>query len=144
MRQTIIVAAVALIAAVVAVAGAITFIKLDSGESHDAGRAANHTSAPPAQTPAQKQAPPAPRPTVTITRPPQNAAPPAYGDADANFLAMIAADGITAPDGWAIEAGNATCGQDYASARGYLTDGGLYDYHVQTFLDDWTLTHGGC
>ncbi|NKZ05206.1 hypothetical protein HGB48_15840 [Actinomadura latina] len=149
MRQIVIVAAAALIAAVVAVAGAVAFIKLNPGESHDAGRAANHTSAPPAQSPAQKQAPREPRPTVTVTPPPRTvpprpAPPPAYGDADANFLAMIAADGITAPDGWAIEAGNATCGEDYGTARGYLTDGGLYDYHVQTFLDDWTITHDGC
>ncbi|TDD66165.1 hypothetical protein E1293_39520 [Actinomadura darangshiensis] len=149
MRQIMIVAVAALAAAVLACAGAIAFIKLNPGESHDAGNVAQtHSSAPaaPSGTPAQKQAP-APRPTVTVTEPrtvqpePQT---PDYGDADGNFLSMIAADGIKAPDDWAIEAGNATCGEDYDSAYRYLTDGGIYDYHVQTFLDDWTITHGGC
>lgn len=148
MRQIMLVAAAALIAAVLACAGAVAFIKLNPGDSQDAGRVAETGTSAPASTPTQKQ--PAPRPTVTITehrtvRPPQPPAePPATGDADENFLAMIAADGIRAPDDWAIEAGNATCGEDYESAREYLTDGGLYDHHVQTFLDDWIITHGGC
>ncbi|MEU8804002.1 hypothetical protein [Spirillospora sp. NPDC048819] len=145
MRQIIIVAAAALIAAVLAIAGAVAFIELSPEESRDAGRVGEtRTSAPPAQEP-ERRAPPEPRPTVTVTEP-RNPAPaqPGYSTADANFLALIAADGITAPDDWAIEAGRATCGQDYASAREYLTDGGLYDHHVQVFLDDWMITHGGC
>jgi hypothetical protein len=154
MRQIMIVAVAALAAAILACGGAIAFIKLNPDDAHDAGRVAQtHNSAPP-QTRAPNQAP-APQPTVTVTQPrvvpktvqPQPPPPSgqgAQGDADAQFLALIAADGIKAPDGWAIEAGNATCGEDYESARGYLTDGGLYDYHVQTFLDDWTVTHGGC
>ncbi|MFG2088646.1 MULTISPECIES: DUF732 domain-containing protein [unclassified Spirillospora] len=146
MRQIIIVAAAALIAAVLAIAGAVAFMELNPGETRDAGRVGEtRTSAPPAQEPEQRRAPPETRPTVTVTEP-RNPAPaqPDHGSADANFLALIAADGITAPDGWAIEAGRATCGLDYASARGYLTDGGLYDHHVQVFLDDWMITHGGC
>ncbi|TDC76870.1 hypothetical protein [Actinomadura sp. 7K507] len=147
MRQITIVVAAALLAAVVACAGAIAFMRLGPGESRDAGRVAEtRTSAPSGQErePGQEQAP-EPRPTVTVTEP-RTVVPdePGRSAADADFLAMIAADGITAPDGWAIEAGRATCGQDYASAREYLTDGGLYDHHVQTFLDDWMITHGGC
>ncbi|MGP4028805.1 DUF732 domain-containing protein [Actinomadura sp. 3N407] len=146
MRQIIVVVVAALLAAVLASAGAIAFIKLSPDESRDAGRVGEtRTSAPPAQEPEQRRAPPEPRPTVTVTEP-RTVAPeqPGYGAADANFLALIAADGITAPDDWAIEAGRATCGMDYASAREYLTDGGLYDHHVQAFLDAWVITHGGC
>ncbi|WP_433461670.1 DUF732 domain-containing protein [Spirillospora sp. CA-128828] len=155
MRQIIIVAAAALAAAVVACAGAIAFIKLDPGESHDAGRVAqSHSSAPPqshSSAPARSGTPghrEAPRSTVTVTEPRTERAPapqvPDQGDADANFLSLIAAEGIKAPDDWAIKAGHATCGEDYDTAYRYLTDGGLYGYHVQTFLDDWTITHGGC
>ncbi|MCP9948036.1 DUF732 domain-containing protein [Actinomadura madurae] len=149
MRQIMLVAAAALTAAVLVLGGAVAFFKLNPDDSRDAGRVAETGTSAPANTPTQEQERTAPRPTVTITehrtvRPQPPAEPPVTGDADENFLAMIAADGITAPDDWAIEAGNATCGQDYESAREYLTDGGLYDHHVQTFLDDWMITHGGC
>lgn len=146
MRQIIIVVAAALIAAALAIAGAVAFIGLGPEESRDAGRVGEtRTSAPPAQEEQQRRAPPEPRPTVTVTEP-RDPPPeqPGHSSADANFLALIAADGITAPDDWAIEAGRATCGMDYASAREYLTDGGLYEHHVQVFLDDWVITHGGC
>jgi hypothetical protein len=78
--------------------------------------------------------------------PPRDPAPPRprYGGGDEAFLEMIEADGIKAPDSWAIKAGRATCGQSYDEAYQCLTDGGLYDYHVQTFLDDWSATHAGC
>ncbi|TDC68561.1 hypothetical protein E1200_11195 [Actinomadura sp. GC306] len=150
MRQIMIVLAAAFVAAVLACAGTVAFVKLSPDGGRDAGRVAG-TSAPPSQRPdpsqGEERSSPEPRPTVTVTEPgtviPEE---PDWSDqsaADAEFLALIAADGITAPDDWALEAGRATCGQDYASAREYLTDGGLYDYHVQTFLDDWEATHGG-
>lgn len=62
----------------------------------------------------------------------------------AGNLAAIARHGIKAPDSWAIGAGRDTCGTSYGYAASYLIDGGIYSYHVQTFLDDWTATHGGC
>jgi hypothetical protein len=141
----------ALAAAALACAGTVAFIKLSPDEERDAGRVSG-TSAPPSPRQDRNQGEegtsPEPRPTVTVTEP-RTAVPdppdrPDQAAADVNFLALIAADGIVAPDDWAIEAGRATCGQDYASAREYLTDGGLYDHHVQTFLDDWMITHGGC
>jgi hypothetical protein len=147
MRQVIIVAAAALAAAVLACGGAIAFIKLNPGESRDAGRGAQSHSSAPARsgTPGQTEAP---RPTATVTESTTERVPtpqvPDYSDADSNFLSLIAADGIKAPADWAIEAGRATCGEDYDSAYRYLTDGGIYSYHVQTFLEDWTITHGGC
>ncbi|TDB94002.1 hypothetical protein [Actinomadura sp. 7K534] len=148
MRQTMIVVVAALAAAVLACAGAVAFITLGPDGDRDAGRVSG-TSAPPSpqqdRSQERERTSPEPRPTVTVTEP-RTAVPgqPGEAAADANFLELIAADGIVAPDDWAIEAGRATCGQDYASARDYLTDGGLYDHHVQTFLDDWTITHGGC
>ncbi|XRQ14446.1 hypothetical protein ACN3XK_27305 [Actinomadura welshii] len=145
MRQLIAVLAAALIAAALAVAGTVVFT--DRGPERDAARVAEtRTSAPPEPSaPDDRSGAAEPRPTVTVTEPgPAVPEQPDLGAADADFVALIAAHGIVAPDGWAVEAGRATCGQDYASAREYLTDGGLYEYHVQTFLDDWMITHGGC
>jgi hypothetical protein len=101
-----------------------------------------------ADTPAAKptSASPSPRPTVTVTKrivPRTVYVPRYYGDDEA-FLEAIAGDGIKAPDSWAIEAGQETCGTSYSYAYQYLTDGGLYGYHVQTFMNDWIMTHGGC
>ncbi|WP_433472113.1 hypothetical protein ACQPZP_24825 [Spirillospora sp. CA-142024] len=119
-------------------------------QSHSSAPPQSHSSAPPRSgTPGHREAP---RSTVTVTEPRTEQAPapapapqaPDQSDADADFLALIAAEGIKAPDDWAIKAGRATCGEDYDTAYSYLTDGGLYGYHVQTFLDDWTITHGGC
>jgi ABC-type Fe3+-hydroxamate transport system substrate-binding protein len=116
------------------------------------GAGANRTVAPAAQT-SQAAAPSAtktikPRPVVTVTKhetvPRIVHLPPRYVSADEEFLAAIAGDGISAPDDWAIDAGRTTCGSGYDYAYRYLTDGGIYGYHVQTFLDDWTSTHGGC
>jgi hypothetical protein len=116
------------------------------------GAGADRTVAPVAQT-SQSAAPSAtktikPRPVVTVTKhetvPRIVHLPPRYVSADEEFLAAIAGDGISAPDGWAIDAGRTTCGTGYDYAYRYLTDGGIYSYHVQAFLDDWTSTHGGC
>jgi hypothetical protein len=115
------------------------------------GAGANRTVAPVAQT-SQPAAPSAtktvkPRPIVTVTKHetvPRVVLPPRYGSADEEFLAAIAGDGISAPDGWAIDAGRETCGTGYDYSYRYLTDGGIYSYHVQTFLDDWISAHGGC
>jgi hypothetical protein len=89
-----------------------------------------------------------PRPRVTVTRheivPRTVVRPRYYGSSDEEFLGAIARDGISAPDDWAIDAGRTTCGTGYDYAYQYLTDGGIYSYHVQTFLDDWLSTHGGC
>ena len=112
---------------------------------------ANHTVAPVSQT-SPSAAPsstrtPTPRPIVTVAKHetvPRIVLPPRYGSADEQFLAAIARDGISAPDGWAIDAGRTTCGTSYDYAYRYLTDGGIYSYHVQTFLDDWISAHGGC
>ncbi|MDL4818372.1 DUF732 domain-containing protein [Actinomadura opuntiae] len=142
--QKYVVAAVATVAAVIViVAGVVAFVALSNDNSHTAGRAAHSA---PAATPSTSHKP---RPTVTVTRPaPQHTVvvppPTPTSDEDANFLALIASDGIKAPDDWAINAGHVTCGEDYATAYAYLTDGGIYPYHVQTFLDDWTTTHDGC
>jgi hypothetical protein len=113
---------------------------------------ADHTVAPVAQT--SQAAAPAPtkkakpRPTITVTRhetvPRTVVRPHYYYGGDEEFLAAIARDGISAPDGWAIDAGRTTCGTSYDYAYEYLTDGGIYSYHVQTFLDDWLSAHGGC
>jgi ABC-type Fe3+-hydroxamate transport system substrate-binding protein len=116
------------------------------------GAGANRTVTPVAQT-SQSVAPSAtrtikPRPVVTVTKhetvPRIVHLPPRYVSADGEFLAAIAQDGISAPDDWAIDAGRTTCGTSYDYAYRYLTDGGIYSYHVQTFLDDWTSAHGGC
>ncbi|MFB4301282.1 DUF732 domain-containing protein [Actinomadura sp. NTSP31] len=142
-----VVAAVATVAAVIViVAGVVAYVAVNNGGSHTAGRAAHSA---PAATPSASHKAAKPRPTVTVTRPaPQHTTvvpPPApTSDEDANFLALIASDGIKAPDDWAINAGHVTCGEDYSTAYAYLTDGGIYPYHVQTFLDDWTATHTGC
>ncbi|WP_242889947.1 hypothetical protein [Actinomadura litoris] len=151
-RNTIIVVAVAAVTATVAAGGgAAAVVMLDPGGAHRAGAVARTASPDP--TGADAPAEPEPTPTVTVTKPkvvrktvvvPQPRSGGSFGGADQRFLDAIAGDGIKAPDGWAIEAGNATCGAGYDYAYRYLTDGGLYGYHVQTFLDDWTLTHGGC
>jgi hypothetical protein len=116
------------------------------------GAGGDRMVAPVAQT-SQSAAPSAtktikPRPVVTVTKhetvPRIVHLPPRYVSADEEFLAAIARDGISAPDGWAIDAGRTTCGTGYDYAYRYLTDGGIYGYHVQAFLDDWTSTHGGC
>jgi hypothetical protein len=115
------------------------------------GAMGDRTAAPVAQT-SRPAAPSStrttrPRPTVTVTKHetvPRNILPPRYGGADEQFLVAIARDGISAPGDWAIDAGRTTCGTGYDYAYGYLTDGGIYGYHVQTFLDDWTSTHDGC
>ena len=139
-NQALVVVGAALITAAVIVV--VAFVAFDTGTKHPGGPAAVH--------PSTSSSPGTGAPTVTVTRqpsaPPGNPAPPRpqYGGDDEQFLAMIAADGIKAPDGWAIEAGRKTCGQSYDYAYRYLTGGGLYGYHVQTFLDDWTVTHGGC
>jgi hypothetical protein len=113
---------------------------------------ADHTVTPVAQT-SQSAAPSPtkkakPRPRVTVTKheivPRTVVRPQYYGSSDEEFLAAIARDGISAPDDWAIDAGRTTCGTGYDYAYQYLTDGGIYSYHVQTFLDDWISAHGGC
>ncbi|MFD0690001.1 DUF732 domain-containing protein [Actinomadura fibrosa] len=147
-KNIIVVAVAAVTSAVVAGGGGAAFVALSSEESSAAGEAAESSPA------AEPSAPAEPRPTVTVTKKPGPVrttviVPPrqryyGYGGADERFLAAIAADGIKAPDDWAVEAGRETCGASYDYAYNYLTDGGLYSYHVQTFLDDWTSTHGGC
>jgi hypothetical protein len=115
------------------------------------GIGVDRAAAPVAQT-SHPAAPPStktvkPRPVVTVTKHetvPRIVMPPRYGSSDEQFLAAIARDGISAPGDWAIDAGRTTCGTGYDYAYRYLTDGGIYAYHVQTFLDDWTSTHGGC
>jgi hypothetical protein len=115
------------------------------------GAGANRAAAPVAQT-SQPAAPTStrtirPQPIVTVTKHetvPRIVMPPRYGSAEEEFLAAIARDGISAPDDWAIDAGRTTCGTSYDYAYRYLTDGGIYSYHVQTFLDDWIGAHGGC
>ncbi|WP_242911436.1 hypothetical protein [Actinomadura terrae] len=151
-RNTLIVVAVSAVTATVAAGGAAaTVVMLDPEGSHHTGAAARAAS--PEASGAGAPAEPEPTPTVTVTRPkvvrktvvvPQPRSGGSFGGADERFLDAIAGDGIKAPADWAIEAGNATCGAGYDYAYRYLTDGGLYGYHVQTFLDDWTLTHGGC
>ena len=145
-NQALVVVGAALITAAVIVV--VAFVAFDTGTKHPAGPAAARPSASSSSstgTPAGR-----PAPTVTVTKhqaaPPGNPAPPRpqSGGDDEEFLAMIATDGIKAPDDWAIQAGRKTCGQSYDDAYRYLTDGGIYGYHVQTFLDDWTTTHGGC
>jgi hypothetical protein len=115
------------------------------------GAGANRAAAPVAQM-SQSAAPTStrtirPQPIVTVTKHetvPRIVMAPRYGSAEEEFLAAIARDGISAPDDWAIDAGRTTCGTSYDYAYRYLTDGGIYSYHVQTFLDDWIGAHGGC
>jgi hypothetical protein len=126
---------------VTAVVVVVALVAFNTGTNHPAGPAARPGSGAPA------------RPTPSTTTVTKHEAPPAdteapprpqYGGDDQEFLAMIADDGIRAPDDWAIEAGRKTCGRSYDYAYNYLTDGGIYGYHVQTFLDDWKITHPGC
>jgi len=130
----------------IVVAGFVAvFIAISAGTDHTVTPVAQ-TSLPVASSSSKKPA--KPRPVVTVTKHetvPRYVAPQRYyGGADEEFLAAIARDGITAPDGWAIDAGRATCGTSSDYAYRYLTDGGIYSYHVQTFLDDWLSAHGGC
>jgi hypothetical protein len=140
-QALVVVGAAVLTAGVIVVVALVAF---NTGTKHPAGPAAGR----PSTGTSSSTSPPAPTTTVTKHQapPPSDVAPPRpqYGGDDEQFLELIAADGIKAPDGWAIEAGRKTCGQSYDEAYRYLTDGGLYGYHVQTFLDDWTATHGGC
>jgi hypothetical protein len=146
MKKFVVAAVATVVAVIVVVAGVVAFAALNNGDSHTAGRVAQSR---PAATPSTSYKPPAPRPTVTVTRPaPQHTVvvppPVPRNGEDASFLSLIAADGIKAPADWAIKAGHATCGEDYSTAYAYLTEGGIYPYHVQTFLDDWAATHTGC
>jgi hypothetical protein len=144
-NQALVVAGVAALAAAAVIV--VALVAFNTGTNHPAGQVAQPSSSTSASP--HPSAPTKPAPTVTVTKrqkaPPHTAvAPqPQTGGDDEDFLAMIAADGIKAPDDWAIEAGRKTCGRDYDYAYRYLTDGGVYGYHVQTFLDDWTITHGG-
>jgi hypothetical protein len=147
-QALVVVGAAVLTAAVIVVVALVAF---NTGTKHPAGPAARPgTSTSPSTSPSTGAPAGPPAPTVTVTKrqapPPSDVAPPRpqYAGGDEAFLEMIAADGITAPDGWALEAGRKTCGQSYDEAYRYLTDGGLYDHHVQTFLDDWSATHDGC
>jgi hypothetical protein len=123
-QALVVVGAALLTAAVIVVVALVAF---NTGTNHPAG-------------------PPAPTVTVTSHKaaPSGQSAPPRQSGDDEAFLATIAADGIKAPDDWAIQAGHKTCGESYNDAYRYLTDGGIYGYHVQTFLDDWAATHPGC
>jgi hypothetical protein len=146
-NQALVVVGAALLTAAVIVV--VAFVAFNTGTKHPAGPAAGRPTAS-TSTSTNTGAPAgSPAPTVTVTKhqaaPSGNVAPPRpqYGGDDEEFLAMIAADGIKAPDDWAIQAGRKTCGESYGDAYRYLTDGGIYGYHVQTFLDDWTAAHGG-
>jgi hypothetical protein len=144
-NQTVVVASAALATAVVI--GVIALVAFNTGKRHTVSSVAR--ASPTATAAPTAPAKPRPAPTVTVTKhksePSRVVAPqPNYGSDDEEFLNLIAADGIKAPDDWAIKAGHATCGTSYADADAYLTDGGIYSHHVQTFLDDWTATHGGC
>lgn len=143
-NQTVVVAATVVVVAVIAGAAAVV---VAFGRTH---QIENVKGAAPLSTPVTSSAA-QPTPTVTVTKRKvvretvEVPAPaPRYRGGDAEFLAMIARDGIKAPDGWAIEAGRETCGTGNSYAYDYLTDGGIYGYHVQTFIDDWTSSHGGC
>jgi hypothetical protein len=144
MQNKTVVVILAATMAVVVIGFVAVFMAISAG--------ADHTVAPVAQT-SQAAAPSPtktakPRPRVTVTKheiaPRTVVRPRYYGSSDEEFLAAIARDGISAPDGWAIDAGRTTCGTGYDYAYQYLTDGGIYSYHVQTFLDDWLSAHGGC
>lgn len=147
MRKHIVVAISAALVAVTAIGCMIAFVAFSAGTRHKVSPVAQ--ASPVAGSPPTTTAKPRPVVTVTITkrvtvRRPIDPPPRYYGTDDEQFLSAIAGDGIKAPDDWAIEAGRKTCGTGYGYAFGYLTDGGLYGYHVQTFLDDWITTHQGC
>jgi len=142
-NQTVVVAATVVVVAVIAGAAAVV---VALGRPHQIANVKGAAPLPAAVTSSAQ-----PTPTVTVTKRKivretvEVPAPaPRYRGGDAEFLAMIARDGIRAPDDWAIEAGRETCGTGYSYAYGYLTDGGIYGYHVQTFIDDWASSHGGC
>ncbi len=154
MRKQALIVSGAVIAAALAV-GFVAALLVFKGELNKSATQVRFSEVPQAATSTPTAAPtsaaPTPTPTVTVTK---RSAPKTYyvpryepryyyGDDEA-FLQQIASDGIKAPDDWAIEAGQKTCGTSYSYAYNYLTDGGLYGYHVQTFLDDWIETHGGC
>jgi hypothetical protein len=143
-NQAVVVAGAALVTA--AVIAVVAFVAFNTGARHRASPDAQ--TSPTARPAATATTTAQPAPTVTVTKrktAPDRVAPqPYYYGDDEEFLATIARDGIRAPDDWAIKAGRATCGADDTFARNYLTDGGIYSYHVQTFLDDWIMTHGGC
>lgn len=148
-QALVVVGAAVLTAAVIVVVALVAF---NTGTNHPAGPAAGRPGAGTSSStgPGTGSPPGPPAPTVTVTK--HRAAPsgpvapprPQQGGDDEQFLSLIAADGIKAPDDWAIQAGRKTCGQSYDDAYRYLTDGGIYGYHVQTFLDDWAATHSGC
>ncbi|MBO2447083.1 hypothetical protein J4573_08280 [Actinomadura barringtoniae] len=145
-NQTVVVAATVVVVAVVAGAAAVV---VAFGRTHQAVAANAPGSLPTPMTLATTPAQPTPTPTVTVTkrkvvRETVEAPAPRYRGGDSEFLSMIARDGIRAPDDWAIEAGRETCGTGYSYSYDYLTDGGIYGYHVQTFIDDWISAHGGC
>lgn len=138
------VSAALVVATAIGCAGALLAFNLGARGAVDPASATGQGIAPATSTPK-----PRPSATVTVTqrvieRRTVVEAPQNHYGADAEFLSAIARHGIKAPDGWAIEAGRTTCGTSYGYAYNYLTDGGLYGYHVQTFLDDWTATHQGC
>jgi hypothetical protein len=149
MRNQIVVVASAALATAVVI-GVIVVVAFNMGESRTVQTVAQ--TSPAVTAPATTKAPAKPRPKVTVTVTKHRAVPdravappqPNYASEDDAFLTAIAVDGIKAPDDWALEAGRLTCGTSYDYAYNYLTDGGLYSYHVQTFLDDWINTHGGC
>ena len=125
----------------------VALVAFNTGSHHPAGPAAQSSaSAKPNPTSTTTVRQPPPSTVTTHENPPSTvvAPQPQYGGDDEEFLSMIAADGIKAPDGWAIQAGRATCGRSYDYSFNYLTDGGIHSNHVQTFLDDWSATHAGC
>jgi hypothetical protein len=142
-NKTVVVTGAATMAVLVAGFLAV-FVAISAGSNRPVAPVAQ-TSQAAASSPTKKTKP---RPIVTVTKheiaPRPVVRPRYYGGADEEFLGAIARDGISAPDGWAIDAGRTTCGTSYDYAYQYLTDGGIYSYHVQTFLDDWLSTHGGC
>jgi hypothetical protein len=143
-NQVIVVAAAAVVVAVVAGTATVVVALQRTRQNGPA------TEQRPVSLPSPMVSSAQPTPTVTVTRRKivretvEAPAPRNYYGSDGEFLALIARDGIRAPDDWAIEAGRETCGTSYAYAYGYLTDGGIYSYHVQTFVDDWSSTHSGC
>jgi hypothetical protein len=142
-KQTLVVAGVGLVAA--AVIAVVALVAFNTGANHSVDPVAQ--TSPTARSASPATTAPRPAPTVTVTKRKtvsDRAVPQQYNGADEEFLAALARDGIKAPDDWAIEAGRVTCGASDTFAKDYLTDGGIYSYHVQTFLDDWIITHGGC
>ncbi|GAA2147195.1 hypothetical protein GCM10009727_49170 [Actinomadura napierensis] len=148
MRSQSMVIAGAALTVTLAIGGAAAFVGFVAARNGTPAVEAKSSNAAAAESTTETASP---QPTVTVTKkirktvaPAPAPAPRYYYGADAAFLSAIAGDGIVAPSDWAVEAGRETCGASYSYAYGYLTDGGIYGYHVQTFLDDWASAHGGC